>query len=271
MGQLYVVATPIGNLEDITLRALRILGEVSLVAAEDTRTARILLRRHGLSARLSALTDHNAERTVPRLLNALEKGDVALISEAGTPVVSDPGYELITAAIAAGHQVLPIPGPSAVLAALVVSGLPAREFIYLGFLPHGRADRQRLLATAATEPRTVVVFESPHRLRAALQDIDAAFGERPIAVCREMTKLYEEVFRGTAARALDHFAEPRGEFTIVLAGASSGEPADEPAAFEELAVLKRAGEGAREATEKVSRRTGIARRRLYRAWLDLER
>jgi 16S rRNA (cytidine1402-2'-O)-methyltransferase len=208
---------------------------------------------------------------VPRLLDALEAGEVALISEAGTPVVSDPGYELVTAAIASGHQVTPIPGPSAVLAALVVSGLPAREFTYLGFLPHGGAGRRRLLATAATEPRTVVVFESPHRLRAALQDIAAAFGDRPLAVCRELTKLYEEVFRGTAAQALDHFAEPRGEFTIVLAGASSKEPADESPALAELAVLKRSGKGAREATEEVSRRTGIARRRLYQAWHELER
>ncbi|MGE0544280.1 MAG: 16S rRNA (cytidine(1402)-2'-O)-methyltransferase [Dehalococcoidia bacterium] len=270
MGQLYIVATPIGNLEDITLRALRILGEVSLIAAEDTRTARVLLRRHGIRARLTALTDHNAARAVPLLLDALAADDIALISEAGTPVVSDPGYELVTAAVAAGHRVTPIPGPSAVLAALVVSGLPAREFTYLGFLPHGGADRRRLLATAATEPRTVVVFESPHRLRAALQDISAAYGNRPIAVCRELTKLYEEVFRGTAVQALDHFAAPRGEFTIVLAGATDREPVDEPAALADLAVLKRRGKGAREATEEVSRRSGIARRRLYRAWHELK-
>lgn len=269
MGQLYLVATPIGNLEDITLRALRILGEVSLIAAEDTRTAQILLRRHGLSARLIAFTDHNAARSVPRLLAALEAGDIALISEAGTPIVSDPGYELVTSAIAAGHQVIPIPGPSAVLAALVVSGLPAREFTYLGFLPHGGAGRRRLLSAAANEPRTVIVFESPHRLRAALQDMIAAFGDRPIAVCREMTKRYEEVFRGTAAQALEHFIEPRGEFTIVLSGAPTGEPADESAALDQLAMLKRSGKGAREATEEVSRRTGIARRHLYRAWHDL--
>jgi 16S rRNA (cytidine1402-2'-O)-methyltransferase len=270
MGQLYIVATPIGNLEDITLRALRMLGEVSLIAAEDTRTARILLRRHGLNARLVPLTDHNAARAVPRLLDALEAVDIALISEAGTPIVSDPGYELVTSAIAAGHQVIPIPGPSAVLAALVVSGLPAREFTYLGFLPHGGADRRRLLAEAAKQLRTLVVFESPHRLRAALQDMVAAFGDRPIAVCREMTKLYEEVFRGTAAQALEHFTEPRGEFTIVVSGASTREPADASAALEELAILKRNGKGAREATEVVSRRTGIARRHLYRAWHELE-
>jgi 16S rRNA (cytidine1402-2'-O)-methyltransferase len=270
MGQLYVVATPIGNLEDITLRALRILAEVPLIAAEDTRTARILLRRHGVSGRLVALTDHNAARVVPRLIEALESGDVAVISEAGTPAISDPGYDLVTAAIAAGFQVSPLPGASAVLAALVVSGLPVREFTYLGFLPHGGADRRRVLAAAATEPRTVVLFESPHRILATLRDIITTFGDRPLAVCRELTKLYEEVFRGTAASALDHFREPRGEFTLVLAGASGKATIDEAAALEALVVLKRAGKGAREATAEVSRASGVARRQLYQAWHELE-
>lgn len=270
MGSLFVVATPIGNLEDITLRALRVLAEVALVAAEDTRTARVLLQRHSIAAQLVALTDHNTARAVPRLLDTLATGDVALISEAGTPVVSDPGHELVRAAIAAGHRVVPVPGPSAVLAALVVSGLPAREFTYLGFLPHGGADRRRALAAAALEPRTLVLFESPHRLRAALEDIADAFGDRPLAVCRELTKLYEEVFRGTAAEALAHFTTPRGEFTLVLAGAPPPAPADERSALEELAVLKRGGMGARQASAQVSRETGIPRRRLYEAWHDLK-
>lgn len=274
MGVLYVVSTPIGNLEDITVRALRILGEVTLIAAEDTRTTRRLLDHHGVSAKLTALTEHNTARAVPRLLAVLDTGDVAVVSEAGTPAISDPGRALVTAAIVAGHTVTALPGASAVLAALVSSGLPAREFTYLGFLPRGAGDRRRLLAAAAREPRTLVLFESPHRLRAALTDIAAAFGERPLTVCRELTKLYEELYRGTAADALAHFAEPRGEFTLVLAGAPDT-PAPELAgdveatALAELAALKRAGHRAKDATTIVSERTGLPRRALYDAWTRL--
>jgi len=269
MGTLYVIATPIGNLEDVTLRALRVLGEVAVVAAEDTRTTRRLLDRHGIRARLVALTEHNTARAVPRLLAALADADVALVSEAGTPAVSDPGYDLVTSAIAAGFPVSPVPGPSAVLAALVVSGLPMREFTYVGFLPHAAGDRRRSLAALVSEPRTLVLFESPHRMRAALGDIAEAFGDRPIAVCREMTKHYEEVFRGSALSALEHFTAPRGEFTLVIAGAPSPEPPSEAAAIEELVRLKRAGVGARQASVEVSRSTGVPRRRLYDAWQRL--
>ena len=184
MGTLYVVATPIGNMEDITLRALRVLGDVAVIAAEDTRTTRNLLQRHGIRAKLVALTEHNTARAVPSLLATLETADVAVVSEAGTPAISDPGHELVTAAIAAGHQVSPIPGPSAVLGALVASGLPAREFTYVGFLPHTPGERRRALATIAKEPRTVVFFESPHRLRAARADLLGACGNRRPTVCR---------------------------------------------------------------------------------------
>lgn len=270
MGTLYLVATPIGNLEDITLRALRVLREVTLVAAEDTRTARVLLRRHGIEAKLTSLTEHNVARAVPRLLSVLESGDVAVVSEAGTPAISDPGYDLVRAAIDAGHTVTALPGPSAVLAALVSSGLPAREFTYLGFLPHNRGERRKTLAAAAREPRTLVFFESPHRLRAALEDVRDAFGERPLAVCRELTKLFEEVFRGSAAAALDHFTAPRGEFTIVVAPPTTAAAPDEDAAVEELRRLKRAGARAAEASAEVARRTGVSRRRLYDAWLTLD-
>ena len=271
MATLYVVATPIGNLEDITLRALRVLGAVTLVAAEDTRTTRQLLDRHGVRARLVAYTDHNKARAIPRLLAALAEGDIALVSEAGTPAVSDPGHDLVTAALAAGHTVTPIPGASAVLAALVASGLSAREFTYLGFLPRAPGARRRALAAAAREPRTLVLFESPHRLRATLADIAQAFGDRPLAVCRELTKLHEEVFRGSAAAALVHFTAPRGEFTLVIAGANEPDTAvtDEDAALAQLADLKRAGMRAREASTAVARRTGVSRRRLYEAWSGL--
>jgi len=269
MGTLYVVATPIGNLEDITLRALRVLGEVALIAAEDTRTTRHLLDRHSIRARLTAFTDHNKARAIPRLLAALASADVAVVSEAGTPAISDPGHDLVVAAIAAGHIVTALPGASAVLAALVTSGLPAREFTYLGFLPRTAADRRRALTEAAGERRTLVLFESPHRVRGLLADIAAVFGDRPLAVCRELTKLYEEVFRGTAGQALEHFTAPRGEFTLVIGGATEAAAADEAAALHELALRKRSGAGAREASADIARRTGVPRRRLYDAWQSL--
>ncbi len=227
MGTLYVVGTPIGNLEDITLRALRVLREVALIAAEDTRTAGKLLARYDISTPRISYFEHNKLARQDRVLAALEKGDVALISEAGMPGISDPGYELIGATLAAGVKVVPIPGPSATLTALVVSGLPTDRFLYLGFLPRRRAERRRLLQSVAAEPGTLLVFEAPHRLCAALDDLLDILGDRPLAVCRELTKLHEEVRRGTIAEAVTHFAEqpPRGEFTLVIVGAGRGEGA----------------------------------------------
>jgi len=221
MAELYLVATPIGNLEDITLRALRVLREVDLIAAEDTRTARKLLSHHGIRARLLSYNDHNKQARIPRILAALRQGAVALVSEAGMPGISDPGQDLVAAAAEAGFPVVPIPGPSAVTAALAVSGLPTRQFTYLGFLPRRAGERRRLLASLAAEPRTIVAFESPHRLRPALADLLAVFGDRRIAVCRELTKAFEEVFRGRISDALERFPEPRGEFTLVIEGAST--------------------------------------------------
>lgn len=270
MGTLYVVATPIGNMQDITLRALRVLGEVAVIAAEDTRTTRGLLRRHGINARLIALTEHNTARAVPRLLQTLAEGDVAVVSEAGTPAVSDPGFALVQAAITAGYAISPIPGPSAVLAALVVSGFAVTQFTYMGFIPHGGGERRKLLGTVASERRPLIFFESPHRLRAALEDIADALGDRRLAVCRELTKLYEEVFRGTATEALHHFDAPRGEFTIVVEGAGDGAQPDERAALDELARLKRGGMRASDASAEVARRTGVSRRRLYDAWRGID-
>src|SRR3990172_5084178 len=166
MPTLYVVATPIGNLEDVTLRALRVLREVSLIAAEDTRTTRKLLAHHGIRNRLLSYNDHNKAARIPRLLHALREGDVALVSEGGTPVISDPGLDLVAAALEGGFAVTPVPGPSAVTAALAVSGLASRQFTYLGFLPRRAGERQRLFAALRDDPRAIVAFESPHRLRA---------------------------------------------------------------------------------------------------------
>ncbi|MEE9198205.1 MAG: 16S rRNA (cytidine(1402)-2'-O)-methyltransferase, partial [Dehalococcoidia bacterium] len=223
---LYVVGTPIGNLEDISLRALRVLREVSLIAAEDTRVTRRLLARHEIRTPTTSYHEHNKVAKLPKLLEHLQNGDIALVSEAGMPGLSDPGFELIGAAIERGIEVVPVPGPSAVLTALVVSGLPTHSFVYLGFLPRRKGERRRLLASLVDEPRTIVAFEAPHRLITTLQDLSELFNQRPLAVCRELTKLHEEVFRGTAQEALHHVREPRGEVTLVIRGNPSG-PAEE--------------------------------------------
>jgi len=215
---LYVVATPIGNLEDITLRALRVLGEVQLIAAEDTRTARKLLNRYDIKTRLTSYYEHNKENKMPVLLEMLEEQDIALISEAGMPGISDPGYELIKGAIGKGYQVVVLPGPSAVTTAVAASGLPADQFIYLGFLPRKKGEKRRLLGSVSSEPRTIVCFESPHRVGDSLSAMLETLGDRNIAVCREMTKLHEEVYRGLLSMAAKHFQKPRGEFTIVIQG-----------------------------------------------------
>ena len=215
---LYIIATPIGNLEDITLRALRVLGEVQLIAAEDTRTARKLLNRYDIKTRLTSYFEHNKRTKMPVLLETLQEHDIALISEAGTPGISDPGFELIRAAINNNIQVVPLPGSSAVTAALMASGLPGDQFIYLGFLPRKKNEKRRLLASMAHEPRTLVSFESPYRVLDSLKAMLEELGERNVAVCRELTKLHEEIFRGTLSEAIDHFQKPRGEFTLVVQG-----------------------------------------------------
>lgn len=218
MPVLYVIATPIGNLEDISLRALRLLREVKLIAAEDTRTTRHLLNAHNIKTPLTSYHEHSKRAKLDYLLNYLEKEDLALVSEAGTPGLSDPGYELIIAAIERGVSVVPIPGASAVITALVVSGLPTDQFLYLGFLPRRKGQRQRLLSSIVDEPRTIVAFETPHRLRKALSDIEEILGNRRLSVCRELTKVHEEIFRGRVSQAREHFVEPRGEFSLVIEG-----------------------------------------------------
>lgn len=218
MSALYVVATPIGNLEDISLRALRHLREAKLIAAEDTRTTRRLLNAHDIKTPLTSYHEHTMKSKLDYLLDYADGEDLALVSEAGMPGLSDPGYELIVAAIERGISVVPVPGPSAVITSLVVSGLPTDQFVYLGFLPRRPGQRKRLLTSLADEPRTIVAFESPHRLQQALSDIEEALGDRRTAVCRELTKVHEEIFRGYVSQAREHFSEPRGEFTLVIEG-----------------------------------------------------
>lgn len=233
MGTLYVVATPIGNLEDITMRALRILKEVPLVAAEDTRVTRTLFRAHDIHTPLASFHEFTSASRRGRLLQHLDAGDVALVTDAGTPGVSDPGFPLIRDALAAGHQVVPVPGASAVVTALVASGLPTHAFCFAGFLPRTTATRRKFFGQHHDDEQTLIVFESPHRIVAALTDLVAELGpDRPVVVARELTKKFEQVVRGTAADALAHFTRtaPRGEFTLLVGGAGAPVPGTQAAA-----------------------------------------
>jgi 16S rRNA (cytidine1402-2'-O)-methyltransferase len=266
---LYIVSTPIGNLEDISLRALRLLKQVDLIAAEDTRTTRNLLNFYEIKTPLTSYHEHNKRTKLGYLLDCLEKKDVALVSEAGMPGLSDPGYELIAAAIERGIPVVPVPGASAVITALVVSGLPSNQFLYLGFLPRRQAARRRLFKSVADAPRTMVAFESPHRLVETLNDALEVFGDRKVAVCRELTKVYEEVFRGRLSQAIEHFSQPRGEFTLVIEGKVEEEPEINQQIEKELRKLYRQGAGAKEAVARLSGTSGISKRKLYQAWLKL--
>jgi len=218
MPILYVVATPIGNLKDITIRAIEILRQVDLIAAEDTRKTKRLLKAHEIGTPLTSYHEHNKKTKLGYLLKALDDMDIALVSEAGMPGINDPGYDLIEAAIDRAIDVMPIPGPSAITSALAVSAITAEQFTHLGFLPRRKGQRRKLLESLTDSPRTIIAFESPHRLASALKDILEVLGDRQIAVCREMTKLYEEIFRGTVSQAIEHFGAPRGEFTLVIEG-----------------------------------------------------
>ncbi len=275
MASLFVVATPIGNLEDITLRALRILTEAPLVLAEDTRSARVLLNKHGIRASLLSYNEHNHKRRLPEILRRLDAGeDVALISDAGTPAISDPGLELAAAVRAAGHDVVPIPGASAPIAALSAAGLRSVSFSFAGFLPRTVGKLRSLLEAQKPRTEALVAFESPERLRATLTVLSEVMPERRIAVCRELTKLHEEVFVGTPAEALDHFTEPRGEIVLIVEGAASAAPAGAtsgPSAAEDAAAMRRLGLTRPQATALLTSRHGINRRAAYELWLATER
>ena len=270
MPALYVVATPVGNLEDISLRALRILHEVKLIAAEDTRKTKRLLNTYDIKTPMTSYHEQNKRAKLGYILGRLEEVDVALVSEAGTPGISDPGYELIVAASQRGIPVVPIPGPSAIITALVISGLPTDRFIYIGFLPRKSGDRRRLLESVATELGTIVALEAPHRLKEALNDILLVLGDRRAAICRQLTKIHEEVFRGTIRQALEHFTEPKGEFTLVIEGKKEkAKPQLTPDIERQLEDLQMSGVMAKEAIARVAGETGVSKKELYRAWLKL--
>jgi 16S rRNA (cytidine1402-2'-O)-methyltransferase len=230
-GTLYVVATPIGNLEDVTLRALRILREVPLVAAEDTRRTARLLQHYSISTRTTSLHEHNERAKTPALVARLLAGDsVALVSDAGTPMMSDPGAHLVRAAHEAGIRVEPIPGPSAAVAALSASGFHSPEFVFVGFPPAKAGARRKWLERLAGEPRTLVIYEAPHRVQSTLEEMASVFGDRPICVCRELTKAHEELVISTITAAAERVTAGRGEYTLVVRGADpqAGQPAERP-------------------------------------------
>jgi 16S rRNA (cytidine1402-2'-O)-methyltransferase len=219
MSNLFVVGTPIGNLEDLTARAVRVLGEVAAIAAEDTRVTSRLLARIGVRKPLLSYRAPVERRGLPAVLRALEAGDVALLTDAGTPGVNDPGQRLVAAALEAGHRVVPIPGPSAVTAALSISGFTGEGFVFLGYLPRKPGELRRLIGSLATETRPAVAFDSPYRVLRSLAALAELLPDRQLMVARELTKLHEQVVRGTAAEALAALAEKaRGEFTLVIAG-----------------------------------------------------
>lgn len=268
MGTLYIVATPIGNLEDLTARAARILGEVDRVVAEDTRRTGILLKHLGIRVPLTSLHAHNEASRAPALLAWLADGEsVALVSDAGTPVVSDPGERTVAAVRDAGHTVVPLPGPSAVLAALAGSGLPSERFAFLGFVPRKGADRRSTLERIAGSSETVVVFESPERLCKLLEALDGVDAARELCVARELTKMHEEFRRGTAAELLGYYQEAgvRGEVTVVIApaAAQADDGQIEANAADRVRELLAGGMRPSKVARAVADETGIARNRAY--------
>jgi len=270
-GRLSVVATPIGCLEDITLRALRILREADLILAEDTRHTRTLCAKHGISTPLRSFHAHSNEDKVLQIVEELANGaHYALVSDAGTPVVSDPGVYLVSRAAEAGIAVDAIPGPSAVLAALCVAGLPVRRFVFEGFLPRGGGDRRRALQRIAHSKVTVVLFESPHRIHATLEDLERELGsERQIALCRELTKMHEQTIRGTVSEVRGELSNPaRGEITVVIEGKAADAAIEDVDLDALLIEWKREGLSNKEMTQRLQQDLGWKRNRAYQAILD---
>lgn len=271
-GTLFVVATPIGNLEDVTLRALRVLREVDLIAAEDTRRTAKLLHHYSIQTRTTSLHEHNERQKFTALLSRLQEGKhIALVSDAGTPGVSDPGATLIQEAIARGIRVEPIPGPSAVLAALVASGLPIGQFVFMGFPPSRSKDRTRWFQNLAGESRTLVFFEAPHRIKGTLECVRNTLGERTVSVGRELTKVHEQLVRGPIASVLERLGEPRGEYSVVVSGLNNQNilpleaPNDQVLRVEFCRLTEFGGLARRPALAEVAKRHGLSTRAVYAA------
>lgn len=267
VGTLYVVATPIGNLEDMTLRALRVLKEVDLIAAEDTRRTRKLLTHYNISTPLTSYYDQIESKKAPALIDKLQAGDsIALVSDAGTPGIADPGYRLVQGAWAAGIRVVPLPGPSLVTALLSIGGLPTDRFVFEGFLPAKKGQRRKALQRLQAEPRTIVVFESPHRLHETLADMQNIFGDRQGVIGRELTKVFEEVLGGTLSelRTWLHKREIKGEVALLVAGCAAEEaPVEEQTIRAELRLLDAEGLPLKEIARIMSERYRLSKREVY--------
>jgi 16S rRNA (cytidine1402-2'-O)-methyltransferase len=268
VGILYLVATPIGNLEDMSPRAVRILREALLIAAEDTRVTRKLLTHFDLHTPLTSYFEHNKLTKLESILSALTEGDVALVSDAGTPAINDPGYELVRAALSTGHSICSIPGPSAPLAALASSGLPTNSFLYLGYLARKSSERRARLQQVEHLPYTLLFLESPHRLLAALKDLKFSLGDRQIAVARELTKVHEAIWRGTISAAIEYFTqiEPRGEFTLVIAGKTKSKKQEwtEDKVGVAIKIGLNLGESPSTLAKRVAEESGWERREIYK-------
>ena len=267
MGTLYLVATPIGNLEDMSPRGVRILREAVLIAAEDTRHTGTLLKHFEIKTPLTSYFEHNKLNKLDFILEKLSIGDVALVSDAGTPAINDPGYELVKAALASNFNVMPVPGPSSPIAALTVSGLPTDSFLYLGYLPSKSSERRKSVGQVSNLSHTLIFLESPHRIVDSLEDILSVLGDRRICVAREMTKLYEEYWRGPVSGAIEYFKskDPRGEFTLVI----EGKVKEERNIWAEDELLKaikkelKAGKSAKEISAELAEQSGWSKKEVY--------
>lgn len=267
MGKLYLVATPIGNLEDMNPRGVRILKESILIAAEDTRHTKILLKHFDINTECISYFEHNKLNKIDFILEKLNHGDVALVSDAGTPAINDPGYELVKACLNASFDVQPVPGPSAPISALSVSGLPTDSFLYLGYLPNKKNERRKSLEQISEQPYTLIFLESPHRLLDSLADIQETLGNRQICIAREMTKMYEEYFRGNIADGIEYFKskEPRGEFTLVIEGKKKEEIEkwDEEKLLKAIKKELKKDKSAKEISVELAKSSGWNKKEIY--------
>jgi 16S rRNA (cytidine1402-2'-O)-methyltransferase len=266
-GILYIVATPIGNLEDITLRAIRTLKEADVIAAEDTRHTQVLLKHFAINTPLTSFHEHNERAKTAQLVTRLERGEsIALVSDAGTPAISDPGYRLVVAAIGAGIRVIPIAGPSALIAALSAAGLPTDGFDFRGFLPARKQERRSKLQELRDGRYTMVFYETPHRLQESLDDVREILGDRRMVLAREVTKLHEEFLRGRISEVIGEVSrrEIRGEMTLVIEGCSDSNAASEEALLDEIDKLKGEGMRIKEIAEIIGEKYGYSKREIYR-------
>ena len=269
MNSLFIVGTPIGNLHDITLRALQTLEKVSLILTEDTRTTRKLLSAYNIKTKSLSYNEHNHQHRLPGIMKDLESMDIALVSEAGMPRLSDPGAELVIAAIKQGVLVTTVPGPSAITAAVPLASFPVNEFTYLGFLPKRRSNRIHTLNSIQNQKRPTLIFESPHRLQRTLKDLIDVLGNRTVTICRELTKLHEETFHGSLSDALDEFTAPRGEFTLIVDALNLSIPTmNEHEAMDEIKRLSGLGFSPAKAVALTVQNTTLSRREMYNKWLS---